>query len=387
MQPILKRTLVLCVAAATAAAPLFSPWGLFRSTATAGDNSASTSLLRPSPGGKRGPVRTDSGWSAGTSSVTGRRDNPRGAASRFRSATGSSAGASTPTPSADASLPYQVTRGSLSDFSGNSDKVLGYFATREEAERYAHAMTEALDGQEGHKWNFMVSETSPSNTPASAAVSGSALPRNPVRLAGSIKDYNPICILSSADLRNAMPGLPAQRAEVWAKPLNDAMLKYGIKTPRRQAAFLAQIAVESGRLKYVNEWAGKEGELGNTDGGDGPTYQGGGLLPIRGRANYRAAGNALHIDLENHPELIQRPDIAAQVSAWYWNTQGLNELADRATTYEAFDTISNILGRGNPDLPVRNQQERRQAWDHARKALQRDKPLVDNSLAPAASAP
>jgi hypothetical protein len=54
---------------------------------------------------------------------------------------------------------------------------------------------------------------------------------------------------------------------------------------------------------------------------------------------------ALGLDLEHHPELMQRPDIAAQVSAWFWQRNGLNELADKANSYEQFDKISNIINR------------------------------------------
>jgi putative chitinase len=223
-------------------------------------------------------------------------------------------------------------------------------------------------------------------------------PGTPAGRAGGFKDYNPIAVLTAKDLRSSVRGLPAARAEVWAKPLSDAMVKYGITTPQRQAAFLAQLSLESGRMKYVNEIASgraydaavnpkKAARLGNTQFGDGPTFKGGGLLQITGRANYRAAGKALGIDLENHPELIERPDVAAEAAAWFWQTHGLNELADKANSYEEFDKISNVINRGDPDKPALHQQERRDAWDRARKALIRANPPGGATSAPADNSP
>ena len=62
---------------------------------------------------------------------------------------------------------------------------------------------------------------------------------------------------------------PAERADQFLKPLNDAMKEFEINTPKRQAAFLAQIAHESGELKYMEEIASGEAyegrkSLGNT---------------------------------------------------------------------------------------------------------------------------
>lgn len=44
-----------------------------------------------------------------------------------------------------------------------------------------------------------------------------------------------------------------QRAGVFAPVLNTAMSKYQIVTPRRIAAFIAQLGHESGQLRYVRE--------------------------------------------------------------------------------------------------------------------------------------
>jgi predicted chitinase/ribosomal protein S18 acetylase RimI-like enzyme len=71
--------------------------------------------------------------------------------------------------------------------------------------------------------------------------------------------------------------------------------------------------------------------LGNKRPGDGERYHGRGFIQLTGRDNYRMAGQALGIDLLNHPELASKPDIAAQIAVWYWNTRvkpGIQNFAD-----------------------------------------------------------
>lgn len=133
-------------------------------------------------------------------------------------------------------------------------------------------------------------------------------------------------------LKRIMP-LAGLRAEKFCQPLNDAMAEFDINAPARQAAFLAQVAHESGQLRYVRELAsgnayeGRE-DLGNAVTGDGVRYKGRGLIQITGRANYAAAMLALDIDCLDTPELLEQPANAARSAAWFWKTHGLNELAD-----------------------------------------------------------
>lgn len=128
-----------------------------------------------------------------------------------------------------------------------------------------------------------------------------------------------------------------QRAGVFAPVLNTAMQRYQIVGKPRVAAFIAQIGHESGQLVYVREiWGptptqrGYEGrkDLGNSVPGDGFKYRGRGLIQVTGRANYAACGEALGLDLINHPELLELPQHACMSAAWFWATKGLNTLAD-----------------------------------------------------------
>ena len=134
-------------------------------------------------------------------------------------------------------------------------------------------------------------------------------------------------------LRTIMPTLSADKAAEYLPLLNAAMAEAQINTPRRQAAFLAQLAHESGELKYFEELASGaayEGrrDLGNTQPGDGRRYKGRGPIQLTGRANYRAAGEALGLDLEGDPEQAARPDVGFRTAGWFWNSRDLSPLAD-----------------------------------------------------------
>lgn len=148
--------------------------------------------------------------------------------------------------------------------------------------------------------------------------------------------------LTEDELGRIMPALPAASRSAWTETLNRAMAEFDITTARRQAAFLAQIAHETGQLRYLEEvWGPTDQQaryeppsslatsLGNVQAGDGERYRGRGLIWITGRANYQRFGQAVGADLVANPELAATPAIAARTGAWFWKVRGLNELADR----------------------------------------------------------
>ena len=156
--------------------------------------------------------------------------------------------------------------------------------------------------------------------------------------------------ITSQQLLQILPNA-GQVAGVFVPVLNTAMSRYQIVGAKRIAAFLAQIGHESGQLKYMKEiWgptkaqAKYEGraDLGNTVAGDGSKYRGRGLIQITGRANYMACGEALDLDLINHPELLEKPQHACMSAAWFWASRGLNTLADAGK----FDTITQRINGG-----------------------------------------
>ena len=135
--------------------------------------------------------------------------------------------------------------------------------------------------------------------------------------------------LTASQLAIIMPSCPDP--ENWAQALNTAMEKFEITTPSRMAAFLAQLAHESGQLTRLTEnlnysakrltqvWPNRfqtlekaapyekkpeklanyiyAKRLGNGDeaSGDGWSYRGRGPIQLTGRGNYRAAGQGLSL--------------------------------------------------------------------------------------------
>ena len=145
-------------------------------------------------------------------------------------------------------------------------------------------------------------------------------------------------MITLLQLKQIVPLTKTAVLEPFIEPLNAAMDEWEINNPQRQAAFLAQVAHESGGFHYVRELASgaeydtgeKAIRLGNTpeDDGDGEKYRGRGLLQITGLANYLACGAALGLDLRNSPELLEIPENAARCPGWFWWSRKLNALAD-----------------------------------------------------------
>ena len=174
--------------------------------------------------------------------------------------------------------------------------------------------------------------------------------------------------ITAQQLLQILPNAGA-KAGVFVPVLNTAMLRYQIVGAKRVAAFIAQIGHESGQLVYVREIWGPtpaqskyEGrkDLGNTVAGDGFKYRGRGLIQITGRANYAACGEALGLDLINHPELLEQPQYACLSAAWFWATNGLNTLADA----DKFEAITRRINGG-----LNGQADRQALYDKALKVL------------------
>jgi putative chitinase len=160
-------------------------------------------------------------------------------------------------------------------------------------------------------------------------------------------------------------GIDRDVAGQFELPLDAAMAAFGINTPKRAAAFLAQAAHESvgftrlqenlsystperlmevfkGRFsgpadaaQYLRQpeklanrvYANRLGN-GDTSSGDGWRFRGRGLFQLTGRANYMAAGDGLGTDYKANPDLVAEPPDAAFTAAWYWAVGNLNAMAD-----------------------------------------------------------
>jgi putative chitinase len=170
-------------------------------------------------------------------------------------------------------------------------------------------------------------------------------------------------ILTLDKLIGCMP-YSGDRAPIYVECLNTAMHEFSIDSPLRQAMFLAQVAHESGSLRYTRELAdgsAYEGrkDLGNTHEGDGKKYRGRGLLQVTGRANTLACLAALNRKLDD-VEYLETPMGASRSAGWFWYVNGLSIPADQGL----FWTVSKKINGGTNGLD-----DRIQHYTRCRKAL------------------
>ncbi|WP_436532931.1 glycoside hydrolase family 19 protein [Actinoplanes sp. HUAS TT8] len=154
--------------------------------------------------------------------------------------------------------------------------------------------------------------------------------------------------------------------------LIDAIKKFpaftttGSDTVKKQeaAAFLANVNHESGGLVYVEEinqanwplYCDRSQSYGCPAGQS--AYHGRGPIQLSWNFNYKAAGDALGIDLLNNPDRVKNEaSVAYQTAVWYWMTQrgpGTMTPHDAMVNSRGFgETIRSINGSlecngGNP---------------------------------------
>lgn len=207
--------------------------------------------------------------------------------------------------------------------------------------------------------------------------------------------------LTEQQLAAIMPACP--NPGLWSTALNRAMSRFHIDSPPRMAAFLAQVAHESGQLTRLTEnlnysakrlmqvWPKRFPTLerahayeknpqrlanlvyadrlgnGNEASGDGWRFRGRGLIQLTGRSNYRAAGRGIGLDLEQAPDILEQPEPAALSAAWFWESHGLNPLTDNRATdddTEDFIAITRRINGGTVGL-----KERLALWKRAVQVL------------------
>jgi len=166
------------------------------------------------------------------------------------------------------------------------------------------------------------------------------------------------------------------------------MEKFQINTPLRLAHFLAQCGHESGNFKAVNEnlnygaqgllsifkkyfpteakaneYARKPekianlvygGRMGNGPeaSGEGFKYRGRGYIQLTGKDNYVAFDKVVPESIVDTPDLVatKYPLLSA---AWFWNSRGLNALADKGATDVDVTAITKKVNGGTIGLPDR----------------------------------
>jgi putative chitinase len=178
--------------------------------------------------------------------------------------------------------------------------------------------------------------------------------------------------MTRSELLQIMPRASAG-ADSFVLPLAAAMAEFGIDTPERRAAFLAQVAHESDQLSALEEsmnyrpqaildmfntsthlrFTPEQAELygrtaghpanqemianiayanrgGNGDAasGDGWTFRGMGLIQLTFRHSHEACADHFGVPPGEIGAWLRTPEGASRSAARYWRDNGLNELAD-----------------------------------------------------------
>lgn len=193
---------------------------------------------------------------------------------------------------------------------------------------------------------------------------------------------------------------PKTKSTVLAKyvePLNLVGEHYGLfENPKRMAAFLAQIAHESGGFNFTkenlnysaqalmktwpkrfpttavaNQYARNQEKIANKvyanrmgngaeSSGDGFKYRGRGLIQLTGKDNYRKFANAIDKTIEETVLYLETPEGAVSSAGWFWDVNKLNIYADK----NDFVGLTRRINGGTNGLA-----DRKHHYDIALKAL------------------
>jgi putative chitinase len=183
---------------------------------------------------------------------------------------------------------------------------------------------------------------------------------------------NVIDLIDAQLLKIAAPETPAVDLAAWVQPIKAACVRFEIDRVRRVAAFIAQMAHESGlkprteNLNYsvdgllktfgrhrisradaiafgrsatqrANQeaianciYGGEFGrqQLGNTQPGDGWLFRGTGPLQATGRDNFTRFAAAMDMPLMTAVSYARTIEGGIMFAAWFWEENDINRLAD-----------------------------------------------------------
>jgi putative chitinase len=183
------------------------------------------------------------------------------------------------------------------------------------------------------------------------------------------RPQSPVVLLDKEFYRYVMPNASRANINTYLDPINATLARFAIETPSQVAMFIAQLAHESGSLRYKEEIAdgsAYEGraDLGNIRPGWGVRYKGRGLIQLTGATNYKQAGEFFNMDLMGEPERVaDDPYLSAGVAGWFWHTRQLNRIA-KANNLNAFKQVTRRINGGLNGL-----NDRLAYWNRARSAL------------------
>jgi predicted chitinase len=150
------------------------------------------------------------------------------------------------------------------------------------------------------------------------------------------------------------PKASSKRLDRYFDGLVKTMEKYNINGPLRKAAFLAQVAHESGVFRYKEELASGDAyefreDLGNSKNGDGRKYKGHGFIQITGKTNHLAFAIDFGFTIEDALDYLKSDEGACMSAGWFWNKKHLNVFADKGE----FKKITKIINGGYNGLTER----------------------------------
>jgi putative chitinase len=198
-------------------------------------------------------------------------------------------------------------------------------------------------------------------------------------------------MISLEQLNEAFPDATEQDVTKYYNGFIQVFEDYEINTPKRQAAFIAQVAHESGQLRHVvenlnysaqgllrvfkkyftpelaNQYARKPERIANRvyanrmgngpeSSGDGWKHRGRGLIQLTGKSNYETFAADMEMNIDEAIEYLETAEGAVESAAWFWDQRNLNTLADRGDIV----TISKRINGGTNGL-----QERIDLYNHA----------------------
>ena len=184
----------------------------------------------------------------------------------------------------------------------------------------------------------------------------------------------------------------------WHAAMCEVLPRYGVDTPIRVAHFVSQCAHESNNFRtleenlnysaealervfpryfgpgkrdpreyarnpekianyvYQDEFRSRQGQMGNTQPGDGWRFRGRGLKQLTGRNNYAAFGKTLDMTAEEAADYVSTKKGALESALWFWDRNRLNAVADTGDVVR----ITKIINGG--DIGLADRQKR---YEHA----------------------
>ena len=170
---------------------------------------------------------------------------------------------------------------------------------------------------------------------------------------------------SSSNKSTPVTGQGSQPTPITGSSLETTLRSFAIKAGikgKELAQFLAQCAHETANFATLTEFGDdfkkydikfnpqKAKALGNTMPGDGERFKGRGFIQLTGRWNYTQAGQALGLPLDQKPQLLERPDVAAKASVWFWK----NRVQPNVSNFTDTRAVTSYINPGLAGLQQRN---------------------------------